>query len=238
MAAPAVVKILIQTDASQSSSSFKDAGDKASSFGSRFKAAFAGVLSANLAEGGTAIYDFGKQSISAYEASVNGQTEWSAAMSKVPGITASAKRGLEGQAEALAKTTTFSREATLAAQAHLASFGLTAAQIKKLTPLVQDYAARTGKDLPTAATDMGKALLGSGRSLKAIGINFKDTHDASKNYGELVDDLKGKVGGLADEMGSTGPGKMKIMQNQLAEFQVSLGLTRASYGSCGRTRAS
>ena len=43
-------------------------------------------------------------------------------------------------------------------------FGLTGKQIEDLLPLVADYAAKTGKDLPDAATTLGKALLGNTRA--------------------------------------------------------------------------
>ena len=88
---------------------------------------------------------------------------------------------------------------------------------------MQDYAAKTGQDLPSAASSVGKALLGQGRALKGIGINFKDTKTLAGNFGEIVDGLSGKVGGLARDMGETSAGKMQIMQNRVTALKVQLG---------------
>lgn len=70
----------------------------------------------------------------------------------------------EKLSQQLQDTTRFSRESADAAETQLMQFGLTGKQIEDLLPLVADYAAKTGKDLPDAATTLGKALLGNTRA--------------------------------------------------------------------------
>jgi len=124
---------------------------------------------------------------------------------------------------ALAEKTKFDRDQYASGQAVLAQYGLTGEQIEKLTPLLGDYAAKTGKDIPDAAAALGKSLLGQGRALKAVGINFKDTHDLGGNYSELLDGLTSKVGGFAQKQGQTATGESAIFQNSLHELMVVLG---------------
>ena len=60
--------------------------------------------------------------------------------------------------------TKFDDDAFASGQAVLAQFKLSGKQIENLTPLLADYAAKTGKDLPTAAETLGKSFLGNTRA--------------------------------------------------------------------------
>ena len=218
------IKIKIETDATQASQGLDKAAQNAEGFGSRFKSTFAGVLSANVVQNlAGKVFDFGKQSIEAYKAAEEGSAKFEDAMKRIPGASDAVTASLLEQATALSQVTIYSAGQSKAADTQLAQFGLNGDQIKKLLPLVQDYAAKTGQDLPSAASSVGKALLGQGRALKGVGINFKDTKTLTGNYAEIVDGLQGKVGGLAQEMGGTAAGKMQIMQNRVTKLKVQLG---------------
>jgi hypothetical protein len=218
------IKIKIETDATQASQGLDKAAQQTEKFGSRFKSTFAGVLAANVVQNvASKVFDFGKTSVEAYEKAEANSVKYEAALKRIPGASDLVTLSLMAQAKALSQVTIYSAGQTKQAQATLAQFGLTGDQLKELTPLVQDYAAKTGQDLPTAASSIGKALLGQGRALKGVGIDFKNTKTLTGNYAEIVDGLKTKVGGLATEMGQTSAGKMAIMQNRVTALKVQLG---------------
>jgi phage-related protein len=218
------IKIKVETDTTQATSGLDKAASNAESFGSRFKSTFTGVLAANVVQNlASKVFDFGKTSVEAYEKAESNAAIYSETMKKIPGASDLVTLSLIAQAKALSNVTVYSAGATKQAQATLAQYGLNGDQLKELTPLVQDYAARTGQDLPTAAGAIGKALLGQGRALKGVGIDFKNTKTLTGNYSEIVDGLKTKVGGLAEQMGGTSAGKMQIMQNKVTALKVQLG---------------
>ena len=224
MASDATIKVKIETDSTGAQKGLEKAAKSTEGFGSRFKSTFAGVLSANLVQNlAGKIYDFGKQSVEAYENSERTATLYHDALKKIPGASDATTKSLEAQAKALSQVTIYSAGQSKTALATLATYGLNGAQLKKLLPLVQDYAAKTGQDLPSAAQSVGKALLGQGRALKGIGIDFKNAGSVNANYGQLVDGLQSKVGGLAKEMGGTSAGKMQIMENRVTALKVALG---------------
>lgn len=224
MAGDATIKIKIQTDSTQAQQGLEQAAGKAESFGSRFKSTFAGVLAANVVQNLAAkVWDFGKQSVEAYSKAEDTQTKFVDAMSRIPGASAATTQALQDQAKALSQVTVYSAGQSKQALASLAPFGLTADQLKTLLPLVQDFAAKTGKDLPTAAEQVGKAMLGQGRALKGVGIDFKDTGSVAGNFAEVVSGLQSNVGGLAEKMGGTAGGQMQIMQNNITALKVAVG---------------
>ena len=224
MANDPTIKIKIETDATGATKGLDQAAQKTEGFGSRFKSTFTGVLAANVVQNlASKVFDFGKTSLEAYEKAETNAIKYHDALKRIPGASDLVTLSLEAQAKALSNVTVYSAGQTKAAQATLSQFGLTGDQLKELTPLVQDYAAKTGQDLPTAAGAIGKALLGQGRALKGVGIDFKNTKTLTGNYAEIVDGLKGKVGGLAEQMGGTSAGKMQIMQNKVTALKVQLG---------------
>lgn len=231
MAGEAELKLKITGDASQAESALKglsgrvkSAGDATKTAGGGFKTMFSSFLAAGAVQKAAgAIYKFGKESVAAYQAAEQNAVKFNSAMKLLPDSSASTTKALRGQASALSRVTTFSGGQTRAAQAQLAMFKLTGNQIQQLTPLVLDYATKTGQDAPSAAQTLGKALLGQGRALKNIGINFKDAGSVAANFDQVVGGLQGKVGGLATEMGSTAAGKMQIMNNQVGALKVALG---------------
>ncbi len=172
---------------------------------------------------GIAAVKFGVDSVHAFADAETQQAKLSAAFAKFPGLADTNIDRLRTLNSELAKKTKFDDDATASGQAVLAQFDLTGKQIESLTPLLQDYAAKTGKDLPTAATDLGKAILGQGRGLKAIGVNFKDAGSASKNYAQLQDVLNAKVGGFASKEGKTAAGQAEILRNQWGELEEMAG---------------
>lgn len=166
---------------------------------------------------------FGKDSVRAYTEAQTSQVKLQGAFAKFPALADTNINALRGLNTELAKKTRFDDDATASGQAVLAQFKLTGAQITQLTPLLQDYAAKTGKDLPSAATVLGKAVLGNGRALKAVGINFKDTGSEAGNFEQIVAGLRTQVGGFAQQEGKTAAGQIAILKNQFGELQEAVG---------------
>lgn len=192
---------------------FDKLGSKASGVGKKLALAFSGA----------AILKFGKDSVTAFGESEQAQTRLTAALaknSKTTGVNASAFAKLNTE---LAKKSRFDDDATASGEAVLAQFHLTEGQIKTLVPLMQDYAAKTGKDLPTAAGVLGKALLGKGRALAEVGIRFKDTGTQAGNFEQIVGGLRQQVGGFAEQEGKTASGRFEIMKNKVGELEEKVG---------------
>lgn len=181
------------------------------------------IAAVGLAVATAAAIRFGIDSVKAFADAQEAQNKLAFAFEKFPALADINIGALRKYNEQLARKTRFDDDATASGQAVLAQFGLTGTQLKKLTPLLQDYAARTGKDLPTAAQDLGKALLGQGRALKAVGLELGDTGTLVGNFDQLVQGLSSTVGGFAERDAQTAAGRLEILQNRFGEVQEKVG---------------
>ena len=204
------------------SSAINGVGSNAQRMGQSFAKAGAAVA-AGLAVAGAAAVAFGIDSVKAFAESETQQNKLLFAYEKFPALADASLASLKKLNSELAKTTKYDDDATAAAQAVLAQFKLTGKQLTVLTPLLQDYASATGKDLTTAAEDLGKALLGQGRALKSVGIDFQDTGTLAGNFDQLMGQLSSSVGGFAANEGQTAAGQLAILQNRFGEFQETIG---------------
>lgn len=195
------------------------AKDKASQVFNQFR------LSATMAFDGiaTRAKDFAKSSIDAFTEGERSQLLLQDAFSKFPKLADTnidKMRELDEQTQA---TTKFDHNMVAEAQAKLAMFNFTGQQIEALTPLMADFAAKTGGDMTTAATIFGKAMVGQGRGLKQVGIDFKNLGDPTKNYLELQSKLNEKVGGFAAKEGKTAADQAIILKNEYKDLQEKIG---------------
>lgn len=124
---------------------------------------------------------------------------------------------------ALQRKTRYDDDDIAASQARLAAFDLTGKQLRRITPLVLDYATATGSDLESSSTSIGKALLGNTRALKALGINYTSTGDAAKDYDAVLGLIQEKVGGKAFADAKTAAGQLDILRNQFGELKETVG---------------
>jgi phage-related protein len=214
------VTIKILGDASAFEKSTEVVVKTSDSMGKKLAGVFGGLQADRAAQ---TIKNFATDSIEAYKESEKASAALQFSFDKFPKMADSNVTAFEKLDTALAKKTKFDDDATKAAQASLGQFGLTGEQILKLTPLMQDYAAKTGTDLPTAADALGKAMLGKGKALAAIGIHFKDTGSAAGNFDEVIGGLRTQVGGFAEKEGKTAAGRSEILKNQMGELQETIG---------------
>lgn len=209
-------------DVSDGVSALRKAGDESEKTEGKMKR-FGALAGAGLVAVGAAAGKFAADSISAYTESQTSAQQLQDAFGRFPALADTNIGKLQELNSALALKTKYDDDATASGQAVLAGFKLTGSQITELTPLLQDYAAKTGKDLPTAAQDLGKAVLGQGKALKGIGLNLKDTGSASGNFTQLMAGLRTQVGGFAEGEGKTAAGQTAILSNQFGEIQEAVG---------------
>jgi len=159
------------------------------------------VAAAGFAVAGLAALKFGFDSVRAFAEAEKAQLELQFAFEKFPKLADTNVDALNRLNQALMKKTRFDDDAISSAQGLLASFQLTGKQVEELTPLLLDYAARTGRDLPSAAAALGKAMLGQGRAF--AGGQFRPDHRGSAGAGGRVcgagrGDCCGSVGDSAE----------------------------------------
>lgn len=213
------LKYLLFGEDRSASKTVEKVGDTANKASSKFKAGFALAGAA----AGVAVGKFAMDSVAAYKDSEKSQQELAFAFEKFPKLADTNMASLQGLNAALAKKTIHDDDAMASGQAVLAQFGLTGKQLKGTTPLLLDYASKMGKDLPSAATDVGKALGGNAKALKNIGISYKSTGDKTKDYENVTKLMAAKVGGFAEKEAQTAAGKTKILGNQFGELQETVG---------------
>jgi hypothetical protein len=177
----------------------------------------AGLISA------AGVVAFGVASVKAFSEAQKEQAKLEGAYQRFPKIANVPIESLRDLNSELQKTTVYDDDVVAGAQATLAQFKLTGSQIKQLTPLLLDYASATGKDAATAAGDLGKAMMGQGRALKAVGIDFKATGNSTADLNSLMGALRGQVGGFAEREGKTAAGQAQILSNQFGDLQESVG---------------
>lgn len=201
---------------------FDQVGDAADRQRSKFDGLKAGVTvaSAVIVAG---VAKFAADSVAAYSEAEQSQAQLVAAYEKFPALANVSIGALQALNTEIQRKTGLDGDALAASQATLAQFGLTGDQIQQLTPLLADYAAKTGKDLTTAAEDLGKAVMGQGRALKTVGVDFTDTGSAAGNFEQIVAGLDGTVGGFAETMGDTAAGKAKILAENFGDIQETVG---------------
>ena len=207
------------------SSALKGVGRSADSAGghlSHMGAAFAGIGTAAVVAGASVAIDFGKQSIDAFTEAQAQAAKFDYAFAKFPQVTAY-KGKIDALSTSLALKTKYDDDATKAAAGTLAQFGLTGKQVEKLLPLTQDFASATGSDLTSASTQLGKAMMGNVKALKAVGISYKPTGDKAKDFTAIQALLSKKVGGFAEKEGKTAAGTAAILANQFGEVKEKVG---------------
>lgn len=204
----------------RASSEFRKAGAAADSFGGRMKHLSSVVGAAAL---GTAMVKFGRDSVAAFADAEKSQNQLADAYRRFPslaGANVEAMRALNSEIE---RRTGFDDDALASGEAVLAQFKLTGRQLQELAPLTADYAARIGEDVPTAARNLGRALLGNARALKSVGIDFTDLGSKTANYRQMVDGLRETVGGFAENEAQTAAGQARRLATEYESLQEDVG---------------
>lgn len=217
--------VLIGEDRSLSKT-MKGAGDSVEQVGKKSKTAGAmmkGALSAEVVmRVADAVVDFGKNSIEAYRGAEISQKQLEDAYKRFPKIASVNIAKLRDYNQALQDKGYADADDIASGQASLARYKLTGDQLKRITPLLVDYANRTGKDIPAAAAALGKGLSGSSRLAKELGFSFKDAKDPAKNFDQILAGLQGTVGGYSSKLPEA-ERNSKALGYSFGDLQESLG---------------
>jgi hypothetical protein len=127
------------------------------------------------------------------------------------------------QAEELEKTTLYSNEATIGAQAMLATYVRNADQLKILTPLVQDFAAKTGQDLNTAARMVSQSFAGTNEGIGKYKANINGAAGSNERFNSIVENMNKLFGGSAKIAAEVGTGPLQVMQNRIESIKDDIG---------------
>lgn len=96
-------------------------------------------------------------------------------------------------------------------------------QIHELIPVIIDFAAKQGIDLPEATDVLTRALEGNARGLKTYGINMKDGKDTTERFGLIMEQLGPRVAGFEKLFEDTVPGALKKTKVEIEELQKDIG---------------
>lgn len=96
-------------------------------------------------------------------------------------------------------------------------------QIERVTKVTLDYAAATGRDLPTAANVVSKAMAGFTGELSRYGIFIDRTIPKNQKAAAALKVLEERFGGSAQEDISTFSGRIAQMSNNFNDLQESIG---------------
>lgn len=131
-------------------------------------------------------------------------------------------RALLEQADALMKVTRYDDEETIAAMARLSLYVKDEEAIKRLIPLVQDFATAKGMDLVTASEAVGKSIGTTTNTLGRYGVQISDTRDRQERLEEVTKKLTDGFQGQARAMAEIGMGPMIRFNNAWGEVKEKL----------------
>ena len=126
------------------------------------------------------------------------------------------------QSEELQAITIFGDDDIQNAQAALANFNLTAAEIEGLIPKLLDFATVAGTDLPGAVSQIGAGLEGAGREFKKFGIEVDAAKSRQENLNIILQGFT-KFAGAAANATNTVSGELQQQRNLVNNLQEQIG---------------
>lgn len=168
---------------------------------------------------GGALYSFAKASDEAHQYELRLQNS----MKNSPALANANIQSFKNLAQAIQGKTAADGDMILGSMAVLAQFKLTEDQIKKVTPLVVDYARKMGVDMDAAAKNVAKAIDGKAMALQKSGIKLDESTYKTDRFKAVMDGLRGTVGGFAEQEGQTFSGKLERFKNQMGDLKESIG---------------
>jgi len=151
------------------------------------------------------------------------------ALKNVPGATEEGTQALIRQAGALQGLTGYQDEEIINAQAMLATFQLTDAEIAQITPRLLDMAAATEKasgqkaDLQSIAVALGKGFTGLAGSLTRYGVVLSEEAKKNGDFNLILRDLDANFKGASETVGKTFTGQVRILTAQFDDMKEAIG---------------
>ena len=126
-------------------------------------------------------------------------------------------------ASAQQQVTRFGDEVTVSAMATAAAYTKNQDQIEELTKASMDYAVFSGQDLNSAVEIVSKSIFSSTNALSRYGIQFSGTAGTADRFGNALDAIREKAGGLAEGEAGTLTFALDQMSNALGDLGENVG---------------
>lgn len=134
------------------------------------------------------------------------------------------QENLMDQASALQKKTLFGDEETIAGASRLAQvLGENENALKRLLPLVQDFATAKGMKMEMAAELIAKTVGSSTNALSRYGITIEGTVGSAERLESAVKALNDMVGGQAVAAAAAGIGAFTQLKNAWGDYMEEVG---------------
>lgn len=200
------------TDVAKTSA--KSLQDRMTSFAKSLLAASGAILSIR------ALVNVMKSSIAAYREQEQAEAKLAAALRATSKQYDISLKEMTDYASELQRITTYGDEVTVSAMAMLQQLGdLDKQGLKRLTPLVQDFATAMGVDLQTAASLVGKTLGSTTNALSRYGVQIDANAPKEQKLASLIGVLQDKFGGFSEKVAQTGSGALAQLNNIMSDIQ-------------------
>jgi len=200
----------------------KYSSEGASEFTSQWKETMKGFIGAEaIVHGAEKAFDLLKDTV---VESVKAYDTYAVSMVRLQSALKGGAEGVEQFAVSQSKMTRNSKEELLAASNILATHKLNATEIKKLIPVIEDYAAKSGMGLVDTADAFARAIqYGTTKGLRPYGLELDKTGSQQKIFNELLKAGDGDAKGMAETMAAVGAGPLIQLKNQFNELYEVLG---------------
>ncbi len=227
-----------------------DAGLKGS-LGSikQFKGALGGLAVVGLAKG---IMDFADEAEKAYKTQAKAEKSINDALYSNMTARGESQKNIDNEVKAykslaseLQKVGVIGDEVTLSGMGVMTQMGLTAQQVKDMTPLIQDLAVKqnglnvSSDDYKQISQSVANMVNLGKLTLQNYGIQVSDVErkqfksmSQSERYAFIMNKLKNSVAGANEAMAKTSGGKIQQMNNALGDCEERIGaiVTRIKLG--------
>lgn len=204
------------TDLTNYSKGLNKAGTQLEQFNGRISKVF-GIMAGGVSAAG--VIAFGNQAITAFDEAAKAEQRLRTALDG----NEQAVARLYAQAAMLQSVTLFDDDATASAYAFLSTLHLSEDSIKKLMPLIQDFATVQKMDLAAAAELVGKSFMSSRNALKPYGIELDKTKTIAEQVDQAVKQMNERFGGQAQAAAQVGSASITQMKNAFGDFMEVVG---------------
>lgn len=165
-----------------------------------------------------------QQAVAAASAQEQADRRLALALRNVGDASASTLAHLKDLAGARQRDTLFADDQIQAAQSLLISLGrLTGQGLDRATTASLDLAQGLGIDLESAARLVGKAAAGATETFGRYGIVIDESIPKSERFAYILDQIRAKFGGSAQDAARGFAGSLQDVQEQLGEVQEAFG---------------
>lgn len=169
------------------------------------------------------LIDFSKQSVEAFAEQERANMRLQNAMQNLGVFTKKAYEANLEFASSLQRTTTFSDDAIIEAEALLTTYGLYGDKLRNTVIAATDLATARHLDMNTAVLLLGKAFNGQTETLARYGLAINKTGDNARDFQQVLDSISTRMGGSAVRATDDLIGKAAQLKNAFGELKEAIG---------------